>query len=49
MRGRLYAFVMALFVVASVAMTPSVSATQIHRHYRVVVLPPDGGADSYLV
>ncbi len=48
MRANLCIFIMAMFVVVSVTMTPGLSAEQAHQHYRVVILPPEGGADSYL-
>jgi probable HAF family extracellular repeat protein len=45
MRARRQAFALAIFLVASSAM---LFGHRIHQRYRVVVLPPDGGADSFL-
>jgi probable HAF family extracellular repeat protein len=47
-RARLHALVFTIFAVASAAMTPGLCAQRINRQYRVVVLPPDGGEDSFL-
>ena len=41
-------FALALLAVASLLMTPSLLAKGMHQQYTVVVLPPDGGADSFL-
>jgi len=47
-RARLHALVFTIFASASVAMTPPLCAQQMNRRYSVVVLPPDGGEDSFL-
>ena len=40
-------FALAIFAVASSPMTPSLLAGGVHQQYTAVVLPPDGGADSF--
>jgi probable HAF family extracellular repeat protein len=47
-RARLHVLVFTIFAAAWAVMTPGLCAQRINRQYRVVVLPPDGGEDSFL-